>query len=481
MSFDAVVVGSGPNGLAAAITLARAGRSVVVLEAEPVIGGGLRSEALTLPGFLHDVCSAVHPLALTSALFHALPLTEHGLEWIDPPLALAHPFDDRPPAILERSIPATCESLGRDGDAYRRLMEPLADRWRELASDVLAPLHWPRHPLRLARFGLAGLQSAHGLFSRRFEDVAAASMLGGISGHSMVPLDRAGTAAFALVLAAASHAVGWPIPRGGSVSIANALASYLRTLGGEIHTGTVVRSLRELPPSRIVLLDLTPRQVLAIAGDALPSRYRASLARFRYGPGTFKMDWALDGPVPWRWPDCGSASTVHLAGAFAELVASEAAVWRGEHPERPLVVTAQPSRFDPSRAPAGKHTLWGYCHVPHGSDVDMTSRIEAQVERFAPGFRDRILARSALGPAGLEAHNANLIGGDIGGGANTLDQLFFRPTVRWRPYATPNPRLYLCSASTPPGGGVHGLCGFFAAKTAIERYDWRAQPSTMLR
>jgi len=470
-SYDAVVVGAGPNGLAAAITVARTGRSVLVLEAANEIGGGLRSEALTLPGFVHDVCSAVHPLGAASPFFRSLPLEAHGLAWVEPPVALAHPLDDAAPALLMRDLDETARALGRDGASYRALIEPFVRQWDALTADALAPLHWPVDPILLARFGLQALQPAASLARRRFRTEGARALFAAIAGHATVPLTRVGTAAFGLVLAMAAHRVGWPIPVGGSRRIAGALAAYLQNLGGRIVTGTTVRSLGELPHARAVLLDLTPRQVLAIAGDRLPPRYRRALERFRYGPGVFKVDWALAAPVPWRWDACHGAGTLHLGGSLAEIAASEDAPWRGEHAERPLVLVSQPSRFDDSRAPAGCHTLWGYCHVPNGSTVDMLPRIEAQIERFAPGFRARVLARHTMSTAQMEAHDANLVGGDIAGGANTLDQVYFRPVPRRVPYATPVPGLYLCSASTPPGGGVHGLCGYYAATAALrERF-----------
>lgn len=468
-AYDAIVVGAGPNGLAAAITLASAGLAVLVVEATGEIGGGARTRALTVPGFLHDVCSAIQPLAAGSPFFRALPLEAHGLRWIEPPVSLAHPFDDGAPAVLVRDIDATSRSLHEDARPYHDLVGPLAAHWPELAPDVLAPLHWPAHPLRLARFGLLGLRSADALVRRRFRGPRARALLAGIASHAMVPLTRAGTAALGLVLAVSAHVVGWPIPAGGSGAIAHALASHLRALGGAIVTGVRVTSLDELPRARATLLDLTPRQVLQLGGTRLPARYRRALGRFRYGPGVFKIDWALDGPVPWRGRECLDAGTVHLGGTLEEIVASEHAVWHGEHPERPTVITAQQSRFDPARAPAGHETLWGYCHVPFGSTVDMTARIEAQLERFAPGFRDRVLARHIMTTHDLEAHDANLVGGNISGGANTLDQIFFRPTARLHPSATPVPGLYLCSASTPPGGGVHGLCGYHAARAALQQ------------
>ncbi len=461
--YDAVIVGAGPNGLAAAVALAECGWRVLVREARETIGGGTQSAELTLPGFVHDVCSAVHPLGAGSPFLRTLPLARYGLEWIHPTTPLAHPFDDGTAALLERSIEETCATLGPDGGGYQRLMAPFVGRWPALVAEVLAPLHIPRHPLLLGRFGLRGLQSAHGLARRAFATERARALFAGMAAHSAVPLTRSPTAAFALLLGIAGHAVGWPVARGGSRSIATSLASYLRFLGGEIVTGAPVHSLDELPAATAVLLDLTPQQILAIGGCRLPPRYRRSLEGYRYGTGAFKVDWALAGPIPWRATECGRAGTVHLGGTLAELTAAEDAPWQGQHAEKPFVLLGQPSLADPSRAPPGKHTAWAYCHVPHGSAFDMTSRIEAQVERFAPGFRDLILARHVMSPVALERHNANLVGGDISSGVMDLRQLFFRPTARRVPYATPVKGLYLCSASTPPGGGVHGMCGFHAA------------------
>ena len=468
-SYDAIVVGAGPNGLAAAITLAQAGRSVFVLEAENTVGGGARSTQLTLPGFVHDVCSAIHPLAVGSPFLSTLPLSDHGLEWIHPPAPVAHPFDDGSAALLERSIQETGEFLGPDSGSYERLMEPLVAGWGKLAAQLLGPFRLPRHPLLLTRFGLHAVRSGRGLARSLFQGERARALFGGLAAHSAIPLEKSPTAAFALVLASAGHAVGWPIPRGGSQSISDALASYLRGLGGEIVTSNRVQSIDDLPPARTVLLDLTPRQILGIAGKRLPSGYRRKLEGYRYGPGAFKMDWALDGPIPWRAPDCARASTVHLGGTLDEIAASERAVWEGHHPERPFVLVAQQSLFDGSRAPEGKHTAWAYCHVPNGSGFDMTERIEAQIERFAPGFRDLVLARSVMSPPGLEEYNANYVGGDINGGVQDLGQLFTRPTFRVVPYSTPARGLYICSSSTPPGGGVHGMCGHFAARAALKR------------
>lgn len=465
---DAVVIGSGPNGLAAAITLAQAGRSVVVFEAGDAPGGGMRSQSLTLPGFVHDVCSAVHPMALGSPFFQTLPLGSHGLEMVQPPSPLAHPLDDGTAILLERSIDATAAALGRDGAAYRRIVEPLTRHWNALADALLGPLRPPRHPVLLARFGLLGLRSARSL-SRRFRDEWARALFAGIAAHSMLPLDQRPSAAFGLVLATLGHVCGWPIVRGGSHRMAEALVEHLGTLGGHVVTGRRVDTIDDLPPSRVVLADVTPREFLRIAAARLPHRYRRSLERYRYGPGVFKIDWALDGPIPWRATECRRAATVHLGGTFDEIAVSEAVVAEGRIAARPFVILAQPTLFDESRAPARKHTAWAYCHVPNGSTVNATDAIESQVERFAPGFRDRILARHVMSPADLEKYNANYAGGDINGGLQDLRQLFTRPVARPGPYATPWRGLYLCSAATPPGGGVHGMCGFWAARAALRR------------
>lgn len=466
---DAVVVGSGPNGLAAAIAMARAGRSVVVREQADVIGGGTRTEELTLPGFLHDVCSTVHPLGVSSPFFRGLPLGEHGLEWIHPPTCLAHPLDDGSVGLLERSMDETGATLGEDAEAWKKLLGPWVKRWLVLAEDVLGPLEFPDHPLLLARFGLKGVRPAYGLAKRAFKGDRARALFAGNAAHSMVPLNRSPTGAFGLTLASAGHAVGWPIARGGSRGISAALASYLRSLGGEIVTGAPVENIDEFAGVRTILLDLTPRQVLRVAGHRLPPRYRRALERFRYGAGSFKMDWALSEPIPWRNPECLRAATVHLGGTLDEVAASEHAPLAGEVPEKPFVLLVQPTLFDPSRAPEGRHIAWAYCHVPFGCDVDMTQAIEDQIERFAPGFRDIVLARSVMPPSALEAHNPNLVGGDISAGAMTLRQVFFRPALRPNPYATPVEGLYICSASTPPGGAVHGMCGYYAARAALHR------------
>jgi phytoene dehydrogenase-like protein len=465
---DAVVIGSGPNGLAAAIELARAGRSVVVREAADEIGGGLRSGEVTLPGFVHDLCSAIHPMAAASPFFRSVPLEEHGLEWIEPPLPLAHPLDGGRTVVLRRSVDETASALGEDAEAYSRIFRPLVKDWPQLESSVLGPLvRIPRHPGAMTRFGLDALWPASRFARRRFEGEHARALFAGLAAHSILSLDKLASASFGLVLGVTGHAVGWPLPRGGSQAIANALGSYLQSLGGEIATGSPVESLDELAGVETVLCDVTPRQFLKLAGDRLDSRYRRALERFRYGPGVFKLDWALSAPIPWADPDSGSAGTVHLGGTLDEIVASERTPERGETSERPFVLLAQPTMFDPSRAPDGQHIAWAYCHVPNGSTSDRTEAIERQIERFAPGFGELVLARNVMGPADLERRNANLVGGDIAGGSNELSQLIARPALRPVPYSTPLDGVYLCSASTPPGGGVHGMCGYLAARAAL--------------
>jgi phytoene dehydrogenase-like protein len=465
---DAVVVGAGPNGLAAAITLARAGRSVTLYERAATPGGGLRSEPLTLPGFTHDVCATVHPLLLASPFFRRHNgLAHRNLEMVHPAAPLAHPLDDGDAVLLHRSVADTAAQLGRhDGRAYRDLYAPLVESCDALVADLLGPLRIPRHPLAAARFGLSALRSAQGVVRGSFDDEPARALFAGLAAHGMMPLHRPATAAFGLVLGMLGHAVGWPFARGGSGRVAEALAEELHDLGGELVTDHEVTSLEGLQAGT-VLLDLTPRQVLRVSGDRLTGLYRRQLERYRYGAGAFKVDWALDGPIPWRDPHCALAGTVHLAGGAEELIAAEAAVGRGEHPLRPFVLLTQPSLSDPTRTPPGKHAVWAYCHVPNGSRVDMAARIEAQVERFAPGFRDRVLARSVMFPADLQRHDPNYVGGDINGGLQDLRQLFTRPAVRLIPYSTPDPRLWICSSSTPPGGGIHGICGMLAAEAAL--------------
>ena len=466
---DAIVVGSGPNGLAAAITLARSGRSVTVYEANDTVGGGARSAELTIPGFVHDVCSAFHPMAAVSPLFRALPLAEHGLAWIHPSAPLAHPLDDGSAVLLERSVDETARGLGRDGEAYASLMHPLVASWEDLYREVLRPVvHLPRHPLLLARFGLRAMLPAN-LLVRRFHDERAAAVLAGMAAHSFLPLEHPFASAFALMLGVAAHAVGWPVARGGSGAIATALASYLRSQGGVVVTGRRVQQLSDVPTARAYLFAIAPAQLDLIAGDRLAPSYRRSLRRYRRGPGVFKLDYALDGPIPWRAKECLRAGTVHLGGTFAEIAASERAVWRGREPERPFVLVGQQSLFDPTRAPGGKQTVWAYCHVPNGSTVDMSERIEAQLERFAPGFRERVLARHVTTPADIERENAADLGGDIANGSHAGLQLLMRPRIALDPYATSARDIYLCSGATPPGGGVHGMCGYHAARSALRR------------
>jgi phytoene dehydrogenase-like protein len=464
---DAVVVGSGPNGLAAAIVLARAGRRVSVIEGSEAVGGGCRSEELTLPGFVHDTCSTVHALALASPFLSSLPLAEHGLELLHPEVPLAHPLDDGSAVVLERSVEDTARGLGPDADAYRRLFEPLVRAAPELMREILGPLRPPRHPLVLARFGPSALRSTVGLARSRFQGQRAPALLAGCSAHSMLSLRSPASAAFGIVLMVAAHRVGWPVARGGSQSLADALASHLRSLGGEIDTGRWVQSLDEVAGARATLVDVTPRQLVRLAGDRLPERYARRLGRYRYGPGVFQLDWATSGPIPCAAPEVARAGTVHLGGTLDQIAASEHSAVRGEHHERPFVLLVQSSIFDDTRAPCGKHTAWAYCHVPHGSTRDMTEAIEAQVERFAPGFKDLIAARSTMDAAAMEAHNPNYVGGDINGGVQDLRQLFTRPVARPVPYSTPVDGLYICSSSTPPGGGVHGMCGYYAAWAAL--------------
>jgi len=465
-----LVVGSGPNGLTAAAFLARAGLSVRVLEANADFGGGVRTQALTLPGFRHDLCSAVHTMGCLSPAFELLDLERHGLEWVYPPASLAHPLQEGEAVLLEPSIEGTAARLGVDERAYRELIQPFARSPKKLFADLLAPLGFPRQPLTLARFGWLGLRSARALAFGRFRGEAARALLAGCAWHGVQPMEHALTAAFGLTFLIAGHVKAWPVARGGSSAIASALIEVCRRRGVEFVAGQRVTSLGQLPPARTVLFDLAPRQLAEIAGDALPKGYSRQLRRYRMGPGCFKLDWALDGPIPWRNPLVARASTVHVGGTFDELARSEAAVWRGEHPEQPFVLVAQQSLFDAARAPRGKHTGYAYCHVPAGSSVDMTQAIERQIERFAPGFRDRILSRHRLFPADFEAHNASHQGGAVTGGVADLGQLFTRPAVRLDPYSTPNPRLFLCSQSTPPGGGVHGMCGFYAARSVLRRF-----------
>jgi phytoene dehydrogenase-like protein len=465
MLANATIVGAGPNGLAAAIVLAQAGLSVNVREAASVAGGGTRSARLTLPGFIHDLGSAVHPMAVASPFFSSLPLAEAGLDWIYPAAELAHPLDDGTAVMLERDLQNTASQLGADAAAYRDLYSPFLASWDGLRHDLLKNIGWPRHPFAMARFGLLGIRSAQALAASRFTGVRARALFAGLAAHSFLPLEAPLSASFGLVLGLAGHAVGWPIPRGGAHSIANALAACLQDAGGTITTNAPVLSLKGL--EKPILLDLTPRQVLAVGGEDFPASYRRKLERFRYGPGVFKVDWALSQPIPWRAQECLRAGTVHLGGTFEQIAASEQAPARGASSNRPFVLLSQPTLFDPSRAPEGKHVAWAYCHVPNGWSGSALQAIEAQVERFAPGFRECVLGRAVFSPAAMQAWNSNLIGGDISGGSTEASQFFLRPT--WRQYATPIRGVYLCSSSTPPGGGVHGMCGYWAAKWALKK------------
>ena len=468
MDYDAIVIGSGPNGLAAAVELARSGASVLVREARDTVGGGTRTAELTLPGFHHDVCSACHPMGILSPFFRSLKLEDHGLQWASSDISVAHPLDDEPAVLLTRSIEETAAGLGADGERYARLVRPFAERIHDLLPDALGPLGIPRHPFLLARFGLTGLRSARGL-ARRFSGERAKALLAGCAGHATQPLENPLTAAMTLMFLVSGHAEDWPVAVGGSQAITAALASVLRAHGGVIETGAPVGSLEELPPSKVVLFDTAPDQLARLGRDHLPARYRRQLTAYRYGPGSFKLDWALSGPIPWRDPAVGRAATVHLGGTLDEIARGERDAFEGRIPERPYVLMVQQSALDPTRAPAGSHTAYAYCHVPAGSDEDMTARIEAQIERFAPGFRDLVLMRHSMGPKDFHAYSPNYVGGAVTGGGADWRQLFTRPAVRLDPYATPNPRLYICSASTPPGGGVHGMCGYHGARSALRR------------
>lgn len=467
--YDAVVVGSGPNGLAAAIRLAQRGCATLLVEAQPRVGGGLLSDdTLTLPGFRHDRCAAIHTMGVISPFFTALPLAEHGLTWAFPEASVAHPLDDRPAALLEHGIAETAAGLGRDATPYAKLLGPFMRNPHGLLADLMGPLGIPKHPLALMRFGFYALRPATWL-ARLFKTVEARALLAGCAGHSILPFSAFGTGAFGLIFLLTGHMERWPAVVGGSEELAKALASYFVSLGGQIQVGQPIRSLAELPPARVVLFDLSPKAIAEIAGDALPAGYRRRLGRYVYGPGLFKLDYALSQPIPWKDPRVARASTVHLGGTFEEIAAGEAAVWRGHVNDRPYVLLCQQSHFDSTRAPAGKHTGYAYCHVPPGYTGDATAQIEAQIERFAPGFRDTILARYVTTPRDFEAHNPSYVGGAVTGGAATLGQLFTRPVARLDPYSTPNPRLFMCSHATPPGGGVHGMCGFHAAESALRR------------
>ena len=466
--FDAVVVGSGPNGMAAALKLALEGLSVKVFEAEETIGGGTRTLELTEPGFRHDICSAIHPMAASSPFLRQLPLHEYGLEWIYPELPLAHPMDDGPAVVQHHELEKMNEELGDDFKASQKLFKPLRDAWDELTVDLLSPLGLPAHPIRMGLFGFKALQPAERL-TRRFSGERAKALFAGLAAHSLLPLDKPATAAIGLVLGAAAHSVGWPLPKGGSQMITESMKAYFESLGGVVETGTKVTNMEMLPLSRAVLFDLGPRQVSSIMGGNFPDAYHKKLQKFRYGAGVFKIDYILSEPVPWKDPRCNRAGTVHVGGTQAEIMESEAAMSRGRHPEKPYVLLAQQSLFDETRTPDDRQTLWAYCHVPNGSEEDMTRRIEAQIERFAPGFRDVVEVRRTKTAAGFEAYNPNYVGGDINGGIQDLPQLFSRPVSFYEPYATAAKGIYICSASTPPGGGVHGMCGYHAAKLVMRQ------------
>jgi len=477
-TFDAVVVGSGPNGLSAAVALARAGASVLVLEAAEQTGGGTRTAELTLPGFHHDVCSAVHTTGILSPFFRALPLEEHGLRWIRPRASVAHPLDDQPAVMMWKSVEETAVGLGADARSYQALIAPFLGNPDGFFRDALGPLGWPLHPGIFMRFGMKAMWPARLFANWRFQQSRAKALFAGCAGHSILPLDKMFTAALGLIFSIAGHVEPWPVAAGGSQAISRALGSLLRTLGAQIRTGVRVTSAAELPAARVYLFDTSPDQLGSIAKSALPKGYLGRLGRYRYGPGAFKLDWALDGPIPWRDPNCLQASTVHLGGTLEEIAAGEAAMFRGKHPRRPYVLLCQQSQLDPSRAPQGQHTGYAYCHVPGGSTVDMTEAIENQVERFAPGFKDRILARHTMNTHDFHRYNPNFVGGAITGGVADMFQLFTRPVARLNPYTTPNPRLFICSASTPPGGGVHGMCGYHAAKIALTRIE-RFEPAPL--
>lgn len=469
--YDAVIIGSGPNGLAAGVTLARAGLAVQILEGAGTIGGGCRSAALTVPGFVHDVCSSVYPMGVASPVLREWPLAEYGLNWLHPEVPLAHPLDGGTAVALFRSVDETARQLGPDAEAYQRLMTPLVRDAEVLVRELVGPPRIPRHPFAALRFGLPALRSCRGLAEAYFRTEPARALLAGLAAHSVLPLEARPSAAIGLMLGLVGHAVGWPVVQGGAQKLVDAQAAYFCALGGTITTGHWVRSWADLPPARAVLFDTSPRQLLTIAGDRLPAYHRRQLTRYRHGPGVFKVDWALSGPIPWSAAACRQAATVHVGGTLDELGQAEAAAFAGQHSERPFVLVTQPSVCDPSRAPTGQQTAWGYCHVPNGSTIDRTEQIEAQMERFAPGFRDGILARHSTNCSQMEQYNPNYIGGDIVGGIADVWQVFARPVLSLHPYRMGRTGLYLCSASTPPGAGVHGLCGYFAAQTVLR--DWR--------
>jgi phytoene dehydrogenase-like protein len=465
--YDIVVVGSGPNGLSAAITLQQAGLKTILIEAASTVGGGMRSAELTLPGYTHDICSAIHPLAASSPFLSSLPLQKFGLEFIQPVIAAAHPFDDGSAAILLHSIQDTSSGLGEDERAYQNLVDPLVKDWPRIVADVLGPFHFPEHPLAMARFARWAIQPAGKLIRNQFKGEKARGLFAGMAAHGMLPFPKMVSSAAGIVLMIQAHRNGWPMVKGGTQQMANAMGAYFVSLGGEIQCGFRVDRMQDLPEARAVLFDLAPKQILKIAGQGFSSFYQNQLQKYRYGMGVFKVDWALDAPIPFLAEDCRKAGTVHLGESFAEIAANENMTMHGGHPEKPFVILAQQTLFDPSRAPAGKHTAWAYCHVPTGSAVDMKTAIEKQVERFAPGFRERILSTHTLNAEQLEVYNPNYVGGDINGGVQDMRQLFTRPALRRSPYRCSGKGIYICSASTPPGGGVHGMCGYHAAKRVL--------------
>ncbi|TGM12300.1 NAD(P)/FAD-dependent oxidoreductase [Leptospira selangorensis] len=467
--YDICIIGSGPNGLAAASVLAGSGLSVLILEASDTIGGGLRTKELTLPGFHHDVCSAAHPMGILSPYLKTLPLEKHGLKWIEPEASVAHPLDGESAVLLKLSLEETAENLGVDKKSYIKLISPFLKNPEGLLSDALAPLGIPKHPFLLARFGLLGLQPAKSLANFWFKEERAKALFAGCAGHAIFPLEKFLSGALGLLFSLTGHVRSWPVVEGGSAMIAKSLESYLKGLGVKIQTNYKVSNLAQLPKTKAILFDTSPDQLGSVAGNTLSSSYISRISSYKYGPGVFKMDWALDGPIPWKDPNCLKASTVHVGGKLSEIAKAESEVWSGKHPDRPYMLVVQQSQFDPTRAPKGKHTGYAYCHVPSGSTKDMTEILENQIERFAPGFKDRILARHSMNTKDFYSYNLNYVGGAITGGAADLPQAFFRPIARMNPYTTPNPHIYICSASTPPGGGVHGMCGYYAAKTVLKK------------
>ncbi|UZD24442.1 NAD(P)/FAD-dependent oxidoreductase [Algoriphagus halophytocola] len=467
--YDAIIVGSGPNGLAAGIALAQKGKKVKIIEAGDTVGGGARTKFLTLPGYKHDVCSAIHPMAMASPFFASLPLEKYGLKWITPPFPVAHPLDNEPAIIMDLDIHKTANELGIDKAAYLKLLNPIVRDFNDLLPDLLGPFNpFPKSPIKVAKFGLNAIRSATSLVNSKFDGDRSRALFAGLAAHSIQPLDNVATSAIALVLGAAGHAVGWPLPEGGSQSLANALADHFAFLGGEIETGKLITSVDQLSEAKTILFDITPQQILSIAENEIPKSYADKLKDYRYGPGVFKLDLALDGPIPWKDENCNNAATVHIGGTFEEIAEAENQVFEGKHPEKPFVLLTQQSLFDKTRAPEGKHTVWCYCHVPNGSTRDMTLQIENQIERFAPGFKDLILSRNKMNASDMQTYNPNYIGGDINGGIQDIRQLFTRPVNLFDPYRIPNTSFFICSSSSPPGGGVHGMCGYHAAQAALK-------------